>query len=126
MMARMEAEEQLAMIMAGRVAQGAGDEKGRAAVEEYIGALQRRAEGLPPTGRVRPSPGQRLEMARAFGLQARASGRRFDPLRKLRLDAQAADAPVQAPAVQPVDDEPHRALLPGDATIATPRRDRKR
>lgn len=87
MLPRLQAEEQLAAIMAGRVAQGAGDEKGRAAIEQYTGALERQREGLPQPERKAAPAAQRRQVAEALGMETRSSGRTYNPLGAVPVDA---------------------------------------
>lgn len=82
MLPRLQAEEQLAAISAGRIAQGAGDAKSRVAIERYTDGLERQREGLPPLERKAAPPAQRRQVVQALGIEVRSSGRTFNPLGK--------------------------------------------
>lgn len=81
MMPRLQAEEQLNAIYAGRVAQGGADEEGRASIAAYEGQVERQREGLPALEKKAPRPAERGEVAKALGMDVTASGRTFNPLR---------------------------------------------
>lgn len=66
MLPRLQAEEQLAGISAGRVAQGVGDERGRASIQKYTDALERQREGATEQ-RQELTLQERMDVARAAG-----------------------------------------------------------